>query len=454
MVLYFLYAITFIIALVIIHKPLVKGFVLLFNIWWLLWIFMSIIRPYGEHHVTEYTYKLIFLVLLSQNIGLIISGIVFRNVNKVRDSRMEGDTSIITSDTETLRDSIIKLMHSKYLLIVFYILFAVSVYYFIKYRSVVVKGTLDEARLSLFYVGNLFSSVAELLFFNYVITPLTTLCGLLFCVNLIYNKMNRTGLLCLANYIIYSFIGAGRGNLANLMGYLFVVFLIHWITNEKKIKIKNFKTKAVVMVILLSIVIIGMPVMTAIRYGIRNIGVKELTSFAGFTANQFIDYNTGAIGSLDVMVSEGKMINQGWFGRYVLWGGIDEIVGHFLRFLNFDYTPASVAYGAITVPRIMVGNQDFNALYTSVFTFFTDSGYIGLVIFPLLLGLKLGIILRVFCNKKSLSALLISTICIYYAIQTNLNWYFSSPDKLIVIVFIYIFTKCISKSDKIKGASQ
>lgn len=409
-----------------------KSFYLLFNFFWLSISILSYIMPTGNRIINSETYILIFLFLLFINTGYIFSNLFFhKNKAKVLNEKLSIDSLIKT----------------KWIKLYLIICFIILIYYGLKYTSLlsIYKGV--DARNMRFFVGSLFNSTLELLFYNYIVTPSKYLsCFLIsFYIYTGSIKLNKIIPLILIVFLS-SYIGGGRFIIVYLMFSIITVLIL----NKKTINInnsilimnrKNIKIYIVVMFfILLSLG--TMIYMTSFRNNVYTLSSNEISKFGEVLYKQVIDYNVGPIGALDYALDIGMLTNNNYFGRAVLFPFIEDFFQFSLGYLGISFTSVHMAIAEVLNQEILIGTTTFNALFSALYWFYCDLGMIGIVIYSFSFGIIVEYVIYLFLKYRSIFALGILIHVIYQFFTMNMNWTITSIDSILYLfVLIILFRK-------------
>jgi oligosaccharide repeat unit polymerase len=397
--------------------------------WWAFWLAISSLNLYGLYPVTTKIYYLLLLNVVMFFVGF-LNGNIFRSKN-------------INSDLNL--DIRIKVLNNKLLTGLLVIVFLTLIYYFFKFNSISFLLP-EDLRMQRFTVGELFSSVVELYFFNYFIEAFVYALYAIIAYMIIYNKSkNIVFIMYLLCLILYAGIGSGRGPILYL---LVALCLLYFIRNKDANKLnnsflmevrRNRKYKARLVISLLVFVpgiIVYAAWLTAVRGGYSEFSWDVIKIGFEGQYKQLIIYYTGPFRALE-------------FGTL---GGIDEIINNALTIIGIKTAPINVTIGGLLqgTPITVGDNISFRYAYTSVMIHYLDIGVTGIIILPYLFGLFARKSIFFFENNPSLPSLIIIIVMFQTMIFSVFSWGLQSPSSIIVITTCYVLHKySVRKTKKI-----
>ncbi len=430
-------------ALVLIAKtmcrPLAFKVVLFFNIWWMALTVISLVSPVGGYAISFETYLLLGAFIALCSIGFIAVSTRERDSEKKRD-------------INDIRQSFIDIVYNSRLLrIATYVSTVLLVFYAIKYAIYIGSGNFLDARNVRFFVGPVFGSTIELLFYNYVISAERFLWAFIFCFALVFNT--RKGLLFWVsglNFLLYIFIGASRYPIVLLGVYVLVMFVARSLfVSSGGLRAGLGKLAALGAFAL--VLFLGMSYFTAYRRGMTSFNTAQFLDGMNALYEQIVSYNAGALGGLSITLEEGSLYNHWYFGRAVWFGGIEEIADNLCGFLGVDWTSPRYVIGEIANESVLVGTVWINALFTDVYWFYSDMGILGVLFYSLVFGVIARLCVNKFDRTASVWSLMIMTHVLYSFFLSNSTWDLTTVDSLVYIAAVLLFVRLREKKMEKRG---
>ena len=192
-----------------------------FNMWWSILLIVSYFAPYGRYKISFNTYILIWLFLSVFNIFFSLSCSKKNKYDNTLNYK-----NFQSKNEELSRQYVQYLLNNKKLTIILYAITIILLYYTIRYGSIMTKENILNARNYRFYVGGLFKSTYELLFYNFIVSAFRYYFAFVVAFSIIFGMVkNLQFMLCLIDLFLYSYIGSSRLPL----GLLIISILIMWI---------------------------------------------------------------------------------------------------------------------------------------------------------------------------------------------------------------------------------
>lgn len=212
----------------------------------------------------------------------------------------------------------------------------------------------------------------------WVVTPFSVVAMPVFAYHAAY-KRNWVFYLLLFFFIGSNLLTAGRfGYVRILVGFYFILFCVfNFIKNKKR-------------AVFLSAIVVGcfFYLMLFITNARMNSLGTDVTSSYNETRDQVATYIGGPITALDHAVNKGNYLNR--IGGYQLGGltftTIQQATYPVVRPWFGKYTLSTEKITFKQEEYIDVGPMKYNALYSCIFWFYFDFGYLGAIIFPFLFG--------------------------------------------------------------------
>lgn len=411
-----------------INKKNLFKWIFLVNIWWGILIIANKINPYGGYRVSNNTYMLIWLFLLFLTIGYSFTKINVR-INKTCDEKI----FLNQYDNIILNNRIVK--------IIMYIITGLLIFYAIRYARYMGADNILLARTARYYVGDVFRSTIELLFFNYFVATGRFFFAFIISFGLLFGRLkNRMFVLSVINLILYSYIGGSRFPFVLLGVEILVLMLIKNQLSVQKLTSKKI-WRGVLVGLCILIIVFFMLYFTAYRLGMLKYNFDFMKESIQVLYDQIIGYNTGPLSALSKSLDEGILYNHYYFGRAVILNGIDEFFSNFCSAFGIHITSARYAIGEVMSRTINIGINSFNALFTYIYWFYFDFGIIGVVIYSFVFGFLEKEVVCKFLENPSLWTLMLMVHMMYFFIMSNTTWELNAADSLVYIVILFCYIR-------------
>jgi oligosaccharide repeat unit polymerase len=416
----------------LIRDKLSKVFLSIYICWWALLLIISTFNPYGLYTVSDKTYLLLILNITMFTFGFILSGHKQKasNINNI--------------------DAIYRIFHSfksllkKRIFIIILLLFTIILgYYYIRYNSVIKNYGLFDARTIRYYVGYLFGSTIEVLFYNYFIEGSSYFIIFAVAFSIVWGRINNIIFyLLILNFFFYSAVGAGRTAIIDIGLNVVFLFIIKKIISPKdplsqnsfSRRFQHINKRRIYYIVLALIAFYGLAVyLTSFRTGLPEISVENFIIGNDVLARQIIVYCTGPFRALEYAITNFQGTFGFQYGR-LTFAAFDELIGYFFRYLGVDYQVMNHLMGSFISGSIQIGNnQSFNALYTCIFNFYFDFGIIGVIILPFLYGLLFRKIIVNIEYKPTLTNLFILIVVSITTINSVFTWKYGAPALILIL---------------------
>lgn len=399
-------------------------------------IFISMFNPLGLYDVSTKTYIILMINVIMTLIGFACAVKIVKYNNNLIYENSKGynfEKSIFLGDD-------IKLNWFVWLTIITAI---ILFYYAFKFNKVALNDVVGS-RMARFSVGPLFKSLEEIYLYNWIITPLVSIYNCIIAYKLINNSFkDKTFILCSINVILYFMVGYGRQTILELIIYTVICYFVF--KKRKKIALKS----KILCLLGICILLFGGIYITAKRLGMIGFDMKIMNESLEVFMKQIVTYFTGSIRALEYGINTffGEYLYE--FGR-LTFGGLDEIIGTILNYFGINYTLAN-SIGSLTQAEIFIGEGiKHNALYTANLAYFIDFGYIGIIIFPFLIGVFTAMTTKKFLEYKDEYSLFIYLFSVYCLILTSMKCAFQSSDTWVLLIMCYLLSKFSKRKFKIK----
>ncbi len=405
---------------------------LFFILWWVILLIISASDPFALYTVSLQTYLLISSTLFSFILGFSCVFFLSKKSNK-------GEVRI-----EQVFHSFGRLVESR-LFTLFIIVASYLVYrYLLLYKSAILLNGVKEARTMRFYVGEVFKSTEEIFLYNYIIETFAQFVGLFIASSIAFSRMSFNLLLSFIFVYLYSSFGAGRFYLIEIL-FLFLFFsfyykshLTHYQHFSKKLTRLNrlsrffFKFSLFVGVFVFSVYI------SNFRNGVFELDLDTFVDGSADFLEQSVVYCIGSFRALDygiLRLSPNISLTWGALG----FGGLEELLANFLTYLGINFDYSNEIYGLKTSDMFSIGaSHDYNALFTFVFPFFLDFGYVGIFILPFLWGIVFATILGKLSCTRSIYYVFFGAYIFVVMCFTVFVWKLQTPSVWLLLIIMFL----------------
>ena len=325
---------------------------ILFNLFWVALLLLSYAIPYGDHKISDQTYFIFSVFLISINFGY-LNGKIFL---KKEGAGIAQENKVFDFDS---------VLSNKIIIMYLTIIMALYVFYGIRYTTVTNEIGGVEARNLRFFVGPLFPTTIELLIFNYIISPTRFLASLIVALEVYKEKFKIIPTsICLVIIFLSTYIGGGRFEIM----YFLLCLLLAFVIKPPCVKFKNdgditcypkgFLFRAIIIIAGLAMIIVAAYV-TGYRRNQTSFEDFDLFENIGILFEQFTEYTVGSLGAFDVAMDTGIIENRFYLGRASVIGGIEELIQFFLRTIGVNFYSARTEIGVLFNDGVQVGKEKF-----------------------------------------------------------------------------------------------
>lgn len=321
-----------------------------------------------------------------------------------------------------------KIYHSIFMNIIAWIALVPLFIVFLRYVAYAGEVGVGTARVAIFSAGTIFHSATECqlyLYFGYTYF-------FIFSTILIYGIYTKElfrswiSFPVISGILLYLVTGAGRLDYI-VLGCEFFVILVA--KKENKL-VKGQKKKIVFGIIALLLVIV---IVTGKRFGINKIEMSNIKELFSLAFSQIYIYAVGPLRAFDYALENYVEILGFNLGR-MTFGAFDELLGWCCTLLGIPYDIMNFYYGGITQDTIFIGeNHGFNALYTALFHFYFDFGWVGVALFSFMFGLVLNYTIKRLEFRCSMPNIIILCLMFFVMLMMPISWKMSAPAMLIII---------------------
>lgn len=387
-------------------------------------LFISSLNPLNLYKVSEYTYFLIIISIISFMIAfcMISKKLIKKKPNlKIINKKIE----------KTLN----KLLKSKIFISIVIINLILVIIYKMKYELVIQDLPKQEIRMARF--NALFSSAFETLFFNYIITGIINILSIVFSICLVRKKLkNFLFVLIMCNILIYSLIGYGRIIYFNILLYIIITMLLS--NNIRNYLNRKFLLKFVLFCFIVFVIFTAMVYM---RIGKKNLSLGEniVLSLKNQT-EQAIEYLVGEYRLLDNFVQKGfENFDFYTLGR-ATFAGVEEILLYPIKALGVQVESFNNDISYYTQKAILIGenNSYFNAYYTCIMNYYLDFGILGVIVYPILHSILILFALRNYYTQKNIFSLMLLNFVLLNLFFGVIRWNYQSGTTVFVLSILLL----------------
>lgn len=421
------------------HNSFDTKIFVLFSALWIALLTLAHILPFAGYHMSLDAMILCWLFLAFFDFGYVFGSSKYR-----RREYVLSEKSIV----EQYRDLFLNSAKFK----VYLILLAVALLiYAFRYQQAVIIGDFLDARNARYYVGSVFRSTIELLFYNYIISASSFLVTFIIAFSIVFSQIkNKVFFISILNFVLFAFIGAGRFPIVMLMIEVVVLELVKIHYFGKRFTIKKIRNFIVICVAVFA-AIFGMAYLTAVRRSVTLNSNEMISEMFKILWDQVVGYNTGSFSALSYMYDSGRMYNHLYIGKAVLLNGFDELLSYLFGLVGIPYECSKFTLGEIANIRIYFGNASFNALYTCIYWFFSDFGYTGVIIFSAIFGIVERKSVNKFDINPDIFSLMLMTHILYFLFVAHMIWQINNVDSLVYIATIVAMkNKVVKKNARAK----
>lgn len=415
-------------------KALIRRMLFVFNVWWAILLVFSKIAPYGGYKISTDAYILIWLFIFVFNVVYIFTKSIS---NHGAQNTNEGFSNTY-SETGIAKQYDKLVLENKAITVSIYIITALLIYYAIKYSTIMSVSSILNARNERFYVGGLFNTTIELLFYNYIISAYRYLFAFIISFSLLYDRVKtRQFWISVIGLALYSHVGASRFPVVLLLVDILFLWIIRSFYNRRKINGKSV-TRLVRISLIFCVAIFGMSYLTAFRRGELRFNMNAVIDNFDILYNQIWGYSIGPLSGLSYLLDSRTMTNHWFFGRAVVLNGFEEVFTYALSFVGIHLSCAKNVLGAIANVQYRIGDRSMNALFSCIYWFFSDFGYIGVVLFSGIFAWVEKKAISRFISKPNIFSLMLAIHLLYFMFMSSMIWQINNVNSLVYMLMIYL----------------
>ena len=418
------------------NNSIIRNMMYVFLLFWGTSIILSLSNPFDLYPVSNRIYFLLLLFVLSFSFGIFSSKSLYQQPNE-QNSRTE-----ISKYIDAMINNRIFIM-----LILFFDVFLL--YLYVKEQAILATATVLEVRHNLdelLYEGNSFLGLTR----NMIITPITPIVSFLGAYMLFFNRKRVVTLFLVLFFVIVSaLIGGSRGGVLRVLMYCFFIIICRNLFKKQEHKSKSPVSIILFFSVLTVLVLLIMSNMTAQReYNISGFSWEGVVLGAESLSRHFVTYCVGPFRALDYAFTNDYV---GQIGGYK-WGGctfgfVDGMLSLILNAIGVSYTPAYRPLTTLVQENwIYVGaNEYFNFAYTAIMFFYSDLGYLGVVVFPFIFGRVINALVNKFIANQNPMALIVISYLFTIMLDSVFTWrlyrYQAFITFLIMIILYHLYGK-------------
>lgn len=380
--LFFVFVFLYGVASLSVRSGVGRGWAMLFIGWWGLLLAVSVTNPFDLYEVSSNSYFLFCLFVCFYFFGF---AVFFQR------KKLDVDGLINKSLCDYKR--LVNNHYFKFFLVLFSLVLLSYAYKYAQY--IAVAGSLDS-RVARFEIGKVFDSAYEIVLFDYFIGGLIWILKFIVAFGVVFSaSRNFVWVLSFISCALYMSFGAGR-NIAIEIGLLIVFLVMLGSYSNSLVKKSVNKYKVVLFLVVLYIASVFA---TFSRMSDGSISLEEFVEANLILLEHAAVYSVGSFRAFDYAYANYQNLLSLNFGLLTA-SGFDEVFSLGLRFLGGDVVPYSNYWGGVLAQPIPIGSHhEFNALYTALFNFYFDFGFVGVVFNGFLFGAVCSKILNLSIRK-------------------------------------------------------
>lgn len=293
------------------------------------------------------------------------------------------------------------------LMVVLFCAWIISLYFLPKALSVIDQYGYAGLRYYAFSASDIYMNVVQLLFFQVFIEPIYMATNIIFITLSVFWNKPSYFIIIVINTVLYSILFGGRSIVVVVIQTIIFALFLKEKGNIKRIFINN-KGKAL--------------------FAITTIGVLlYLVSLRKFSMlspiNTILMYFVGPFSFFDLLYTRDLFTDKLLYGS-ALFGFVTTPFAYIIRAV-FDPTfrPAQAVINAITQEYYYIGGGvNFNALTTVLYPAICDFSYLGIVIYPFIIGYITRKIERLYFAKNDLRTLSFYLYCFGSVLSSTMNY--------------------------------
>lgn len=428
------FALLFAITRINLNNIIYRNMILVFLTFWGTMLILSNFNPFNIYDVSNRTYFLLLLFVISFSAGALSSKSLKCNVQ--------------SNNSINFNHLIEMLIVNKLFIFIITLLDIVLLYLFIKEQSILAYYSVAEMRVNLdelLYEGNSFLGLTR----NMIIVPITPVVTFLGTYLLMYNRKYKIPLILVLFFVIISaLLGGSREGILKI-----AVYCVFMIICKDCFTLKGYHKKAIWPMLIkfipiLALVLIVMSNMTAQReFNINGFSWNGVVLGAESLSKHFVTYCVGPFRALDYSLENEYLETVGGYkyGGCTL-GFIDGMLSLILNALGINHVASYKELTSLLQDNWISigGGESFNFAYTAAIFHYIDLGLLGVCLFPFIFGRIIARIANRFSKTNNPVLLVLLGYLFTVMIDTIFTWRLYRHQAFITFAFIaylYIWYK-------------
>ena len=391
-----------------------KMVLLFFSSFWLLSLFISSFNPNGLYDVSDTTYFILLINVISFFVGYSVIS------NQEKYSREEYAIKFEQSLAKYLNNW------------VFLLLALLS-------TVIVISAVLTQMAI-LAFDANEMSGIAtgenDVLFQNsYISIIYNVFIPVLFHIflflfpYLLLVKKNKLYAFAAGIFIVSrALIGGSRDSIFIIIIYFIVAFILRRVITHKQLRKHRNRFVKISVVVILSIGIYFLMVfLTSLRHGNLDVNEQSFTEYSEGLQESFVNYACGPFRAMDYGLNHHY---DDYAGRPLLgrstFSGLEDLLQLFGNKVGINFNPVSqktVQHQQDHRFSVSAKFHTFNYAFTDAMIFYYDGGIIAVIIFSFLFGLSTKLVIRMMYREMTLPAALLVGFFVFGIYKSTFTWF-------------------------------
>ena len=414
-----------------------RGSLLFFFIWGFLLV-LSIFNPDNLKPVSPIIYLYICTFVIMVLLGI--------NISKVRVSTK------LSSSGNTTSVAFNHLATHKWVLSVIVIADIFLVYFCFQLRDLFETMSALDYRNNGGLQNELFGGNSLIgLTYTFLVTPMTFFSNIFLAYLILFNRKALLPIVLYALFIVLrSYLEGQRSGLVDVFIFIaFFIFCCPFFLSEKNKKVARKKMiKNLCLIGVISIAAFAfLSFMTNQRLHNENeFSMTSVSDGVDDTFNHLLIYSIGPFRAFDYAIDNHYVDRLGGhsYGLSTL-GFVDYSLQLISNNIGINYKTANGRIYRLLQDNWINIPQDFNFAYTSLFNFYMDFGYLGILIIPFILGYLLRIFIVKFSRTSNPITLIVVIYLFYVLANSYFTWRMYEMSAMVTILWFFIYKKLLKK---------